>query len=180
MGLLDNISKKIGNAIEQSAAKNMTGASKEEYEKEKAAKEQAAAQAAAAAVAPISGSYQKEELENLDALLKKIGAIDEEGVWIGGYLKLRENQNAIVANILSGKKNLKFLTYNSGLFYLIRLDNGKIMSYKGFRKEDVTSVTSKSNLFATTFKVSLNDRTTFVVDIAANKGKLSELKSKLK
>jgi len=180
MGLLDNISKKIGNAMEQSAAKNMTGATKEEYEKEKAARVEAVAQAEASAVSTISGSYDKAELENLDSLLKKIGAIDNEGLWIGGYLKLRPNQNAVVANILSGKKNLKFLTYNSGVFYLIRLDNGKILSYKGFRKEDVVSVTTKSDLFTKTFRLELNDKSTYIVDVAANKGKISQLKSKLK
>lgn len=180
MGLLDNISKKIGNAIETSAAKNMTGATKEEYEKDKAAKAEAAEQAAANAVKPISGSYENTELENLDALLKKIGAIDDEGLWIGGFLKLGANRNAVFANILSGKKNLKFLTSNSGLFYLIRLDNGKIMSYKGFRKEDVASVSSKSSLFEKTFTVQLKDRTTFVIGVAQNKDKIAQMKNRLK
>ena len=180
MGLLDNIGKKIGNAIETSAAKNMTGATKEEYEKEKAAKAEAAAQTASNAVNPISGSFEKTELENLTALLKKIGAIDDEGLWIGGFLKLRSNQNAVFANILSGKKNLKFLTYNSGAFYLIRLENGNIMSYKAFRKEDVASVSSKNSLFEKVFKVELKDRTIFVIGVTENKDKIAPMKNKLK
>lgn len=180
MGILDKISKKVGDVIETYSAKNMTGATKEEYVKDKSANAEAAANAEASAVKSISGSYQKADLDNLDILLKNIGAIDDEGLWIGGFLKLGANRNAVFANILSSKKNLKFLTYNAGVFYLIRLDNEKIMSYKGFRKKDVVSVSSKSSLFEKTFKVELIDRTTFIIGVAANKGKINQIKSKLK
>ncbi|MDD4121163.1 MAG: hypothetical protein PHG90_06260 [Clostridia bacterium] len=180
MGFLDNLSKKIGNAIEKSAAQNMTGATKEAYEKEKAERAEAAAKAEASAVPGIMGKYEKSDLDNLGALLKKIGAIDESALWIAGFPNFKANQNAFAANLLSGKKNLRFLAKNDDAFYLIKLDEGTISSYKGFRKEDVSSVEAKGGFLTKSFRVELKDRTVYTVDVSENKDKIDQMKNILK
>lgn len=180
MGLWDSLNKKIGNAIENAASKNMSGATKEAYEKEKAENLKTAEEIAKNTVPMISGSYDKAELENLGALLKKIDAVDEENIWIAGFPNYKTNQNAFAANLLSGKKNLKFLASKSGFFYLLKLENGTISSYKGFRKEDVAEVEATGKLLTKSFKVKLKDGTVYTVDVSENKDKIQQIKEKLK
>lgn len=179
MGLLDKLGKKLGDAMEKTLAKNMTGASKEEYEKNKAEREAAAAEKLANAVQPISGKYEKSELDNLGALLKKIGAIGDDELWIAGFLNLRANTNATVANLFTGKKNLKFLTCNGDKFYCLSLDDGEISSYRHFRKDDVLLVEVKG-LMTKSFAVTFRDKGMYSVDVTENKGKIDEMKAKLK
>lgn len=179
MGFLDNLSKKIGNAMEKAVTSNLSGASKEEYEKEMAKREAAAAEKAANAVKPVSGSYEKAELNNLSPLLKKIGAIDASDTWIAGFPNYRSGVNATFANIATGKKNLKILAINGSGFYFIKLDDGTISSYKEFRKEDIASVEVKG-LLTKSFEVELKDRTVFTVDVTENKDKVDQVKNILK
>lgn len=176
MGLLDKITKKIGNAIEKAASKNLTGASKEEYEKYKAEKEKAASEKPTEN--NISASYSGAELKNLDSLIQKVNAVDEQNLWIAGFPNFKVNQNAIAANLFSGKKNLKFLTYNNGTFYLLRLDNGEIGSYRIFKKENVASV-EVSGMMTKSFKVTFKDGTNYSVDVTENKDKIASMKAKL-
>lgn len=178
MGLLE----KLGNAMEKSAAKNMTGESKEEYLKEKAQKEEAAAVVAAASapIDSVSGTYSAEELKELDKLMRKIGAVDGEGLWIGGFPNFKTGQNAVFANLLSGKKNLKFLTKNVDTYFLLKLEKGVISSYKAFSKKEVYQVEAQSKILSKSFKIKFNDNHVFTIDVTENKDKVKLMRDLLK
>lgn len=128
----------------------------------------------------ISANYTKEELKDLNTLLSKIGATGEENLWIAGYPNFKQNQNPIVANILSGKKNYRFLTNNGDLFYLLSIKKDVIASYKTFRKEYVETVKVERRLFTKNFKVVLKDRSVYSVVVMANKDKIADIKEKLR
>lgn len=128
----------------------------------------------------ISANYTKEELKDLNTLLSKIGATGKENLWIAGYPNFKQNQNPIVANILSGKKNYRFLTNNGDLFYLLSIKKDVIASYKTFRKEYVETVKVERRLFTKNFKVVLKDRSVYSVVVMANKDKIADIKEKLR
>lgn len=169
MGVFDKIKSKILGAIEKSAVSQMSEEEKAKYAKEQAAKKPVAAGE------KLSLQYTKEETSDLESLLQKLGAIDERKVWVGGFSKLRSNTNAKFANMFSGHKNLKFLTLNDDVFYMIQFKDDVIYSYKEFKKENVENV-SKAPILA----VSLFDKTFMRLEVTKNKQKLNEIFSILK
>lgn len=165
MGIFSKISKKIGDKIEQSAVNHMTDEQKQEYEKELEEK-----QKNIKTFPNIEQVYTKEETSDLEALLIKAGAVDDLVVWVGGFLKLRENQNPKFANLFSGHKNLRFLTYNNGVFYMLHFEKNVLKSHKAFDKTMVRKVELKKEL-----RVVLYDKTTMNLHITKNKTKASAL-----
>ncbi len=159
MGFFKKIKQKIGGAIEKSAVKHMSQEEKEKYEKER--KESFKPQEK---LATIEAKYSKDELKDLEALLTRIGAIDDHKVWISGFLKLRDNLNTRTANLFSGKKNMKFLTHNNGIFYMLGFDKDVIKSIKVFKQENVIKVRNEK-----IFRLELNLNTNIRLDITDNK-----------
>ncbi len=185
MGLFDKLMSKVGNAMENSMSKNLQGESKAEYEKEKTERAEEKAKTAA------EQDAAKEELQtqrvqattadmkNPADLLKKINAIDENNVWVGGFDNFKANQNPTFANMLSGNKNLRVLSQANGVFYLSKFQDGCFYAYKKFAKEQVSSC-EVEGLMSKSIKIKTNDGTTYSVDVTENKDKLEEIKKALK
>ncbi|HZJ89193.1 MAG TPA: hypothetical protein VFD05_00725 [Bacilli bacterium] len=169
MGILDKIKAKIGSAIEKSAVSQMTDEEKTAYKAEREALKPEVGGV------ELSLQYTKEEVKDLESLLLKLGAIDNRKVWIGGFLKQRQNTNAKFANMFSGHKNLRFLTLKDDIFFMIKFEGDKIYSYKAFKKEHVASV-RKSPVFT----VALFEKVTMHLEVTKNKQKVNELVSLLK
>lgn len=175
MGVFDKIKKKMSDTFEKVVSNNMSGASKEEYEKEKANLSKQTDTDSASSTENINANYTKEDLADLEQLLKKAGALDNQNIWIAGFSNIKHGQNATAANLFSGKNNLKFLTHKDGLFYMLGFNKGVISSYKIFQKADVAKVEAKDSLLTKTFKVVLKDKTTYTVDVKENKDKTKQL-----
>jgi hypothetical protein len=164
MGIFDKLKTKILGGIEKSAVGQMNDEEKAAYEAEKEANKQEVS------TNTLSLKYTKEDTNDLEALLVKLGALDDRRIWVGGFLKLRTNTNAKFANMFSGHKNLKFLCVNGDNFYMVFFKDGVISSYKEFKKENVASV-NKSPVLT----VGLFDKTTMHLEVTKNKQKLNEL-----
>lgn len=179
MGLLSKIGQKIGNAMEKSASQNMTGESKELYEKEKAEREQRKMDQVIDPMIDIS--FTKDELKDLDLLIRRADMTDDRGLWIAGFSNHRHNQNASAANLFSGKKNLRFLTLKGDLLYFAHFVDDHFKTYKALRKENIRKMDIKMKLIgASTCYIELKDQTIFTIDITENKQKASEIKEILK
>ncbi len=165
MGLLDKIKRKIGSAMEKSAVKQMSEEDREKYEKEKLKVSKPKE-----SLPIIQSNFTKDELNNLEALLIRVGAVDNDKVWVSGFLKHRDNLNVRTANLFSGKKNMKFLTYNNGLFYMLGFDKDIIKSVQTFKQENVIKAENKKE-----FRLELNLKTNIRLVITDNKKKADEL-----
>ncbi|MDD4316026.1 MAG: hypothetical protein PHC84_02570, partial [Clostridia bacterium] len=177
MGLFENLMGKVGNAMEKSMSKNLQGESKEAYEKEKAEKAENKAafekdqQAIKDDLASRKIQASSNDLKSPEALLAKIGVIDESKIWVGGFDNFKANQNAKFANIFSGNKNIKIVSLVNGVFYLSKFEDGNFYAYKKFTKEQVASAEIEG-LLSKKIRIKLNDNTTYSVDITENKEKL--------
>lgn len=168
MGIFSKIGQKIGDAMEKSASKNMTGASKELYEKEKLEKEQAKENITVLPTVDIS--YSKDDLKNLDELVLRANLVDHAKMWLAGFSNHRTNQNASAANLFTGKKNLRFLTKNESLYYFAHFHDDHFKSYKTFEQTDIRKTEIKTKLLgASTCFIELNDGTVFTIDVTENK-----------
>lgn len=169
MGIFDKLKTKILGKIEKSAVDQMSDEEKAAYkaEKEETQKKEN--------IEKLSLKYSTEETKDLEALLTKLGAIDERKIWVGGFLKTRTDTNAKFANMFSGHKNLKFLCVNGNIFYMVWFKDDLIASYKEFKKENVSGV-DKSPVLT----VSLFDKTTMRLDVSKNKQMINELVTLLK
>lgn len=179
MGLLDKISKKIGDSIEKSAGANMTGESKELYEEEKSEKEEKAKKFTDFKSQEVSCIASKEEMKNLNDLLLKCKAVDSDNLWLAGFPNFKTNQNARIVNMFSGKKNLKIITKCNNLFYLLRLDDGKLKSYDVFDKSMVKEVATENKTFSKTFKIKFSS-SMFTIEVIENKDKIKDMINALK
>lgn len=191
MSIFDKIREKIGNTIEKFSVKHMEGATREEYDaenneapvKEEEAKSDAEYQETDAEIKQpaesIKGEYSKADFSNLEELLKKVGAISKEALWVAGYPIIRVNQNPAFAAWFN-KNKFKFLTINQEVVYLLGFKNQEIYSYKTYNLKDVKKVEYSKKLFTNSFIVKFSDGTNFKIAVAANKNKISELRKKLK
>lgn len=178
-GIFSKIGQKIGNAMEKSASQNMTGASKELYEKEKLEKEKSAQNVIELPTVDIA--YTKDDLKNLDELIIRANLVDDSKMWLAGFSNHRTNQNASAANLFTGKKNLRFLTKNESLFYFAHFHDDHFKSYKTFKQENIRKTEIKTKLLgASTCYIELIDGTVFTIDVTENKEMLSQFKELFK
>lgn len=182
MGLINKLKKKVLDAMEKGAAKNMTGASKEAYEKDQALKAESKAsdELKRQSVKQISLRFTKEETKDLESLLMKAGALDDKKLWVAGYLNMRQRQNASFANMFSGIKNYKFLTFNNEGVYVLGIKDDVLSSLKEYHIDDVVSVEVKKSLTKSSIRVTFNDKFSYSVDIAENQNRADEIKRKFK
>lgn len=179
MGIFSKIGQKIGDAIEKSASKNMTGESKELYEKEKLEKEQAAKNIEV--LPSVDIPYTKEDLKNLDELVIRANLVDQSNMWIAGFSNHRTNQNATAANLFTGKKNLRFFSKNEDLFFFAHFQDDHFKSYKSFKKDNIRKSEIKTKLLgASTCLIELNDETKLTIDVTENKEMVSTFKELFK
>ncbi|MFW5780503.1 MAG: hypothetical protein ACOCWI_03525 [Bacillota bacterium] len=129
---------------------------------------------------PLELSFAKEQLKDLQSLMIKSDFTDEENLWLGGFLNFKVHYNAVLENLLSGKKKMKFLAKNKDDFYLLKVDGDKIVCYKTFVKEDVAEVVTGIKLLSKAIKVVFKDEDEFSIDVTANKDKVKEFKKLLK
>lgn len=160
-------------------SKNLTGESKEEYQKEKAVKEERkhAEEKAKADLKAMSIKANKEDLKDLTNLLKNSSFVDDNNNWLAGFPNFKTNQNAIVANLFSGKKNLRLLTQNNDVFYLLSINNDAMSPYKAFSKEDVIKVETGSKLLSKSIKLIFKNGDKYSVDVTENKDKIKYFKN---
>ncbi len=179
MGLLEKLSQKMGDAMEKSAAKNMTGSSKEVYENEKKDFDNANEDQKIGEM--VEFKFEKNDLNDLESLLLKGKFIDSQLLWIAGFPNFKTNQNAVAANLLTGKKNLQFLCINQEIYYFVHFEKDYIKTYRIFNKSDIKIFELKSKLFGTdTFKIELNDKKIFTISVTENKDKVRLITNYLK
>lgn len=169
MGIFDKLKQKVLGAVEKSAVSQMSEEDKAKYEAEQAAKKPKQVGE------ELVLKFTSEETKDLEALLTKLGALDTRKIWIGGFSKTRSNTNAKFANMSSVYKNLRFLTVNNGVFYMVHFVEDTIKSYKAFSKENVASVERKP-----IFALKLFDKTMMNLELTQNKQKVHELIDLLK
>lgn len=179
MGLLSKLGQKMGDAMEKSASKNMTGASKEAYETEKL--EKATLENSKVVDEMISIPFSKDDLKNLNNLVKRANLVDETYIWVAGFSNFKANQNASAANLFSGKKHLKFFAVNKDIYYFAFFEDDLFKTYRIFRDEHIKLVEAKPKLLgASTLKIELHDKTIFTIDVTENKEKLESIKGMFK
>lgn len=174
MGLMD----KLANKMEKSMSKNLTGESKEQYEKEQQAKAQKQEEAtkAKAEIDVLAMDITKEDLKDFNALIKRSNFVDQSDNWIAGFPNFKANYNAVIGNLITGKKNIKVLTQKEDTFYLLSILNNKLSAYKAFTKSDVTKVETASKLLSKSFKIKFSDGQSFSIDVTINKDKIKFFK----
>jgi len=178
MGILGKISEKIGNAMEKSASKHMTGNSKKVYEEEeqklKDLKEMQIPEQL------IEYKFSKDELKDLNTLLIKAELIDDKNLWIGGLPNFKVNQNSRASNLFSGKKNLRFFTVRDEIYYFALFEKDILKVYRAFKKEHIVNVEAKSKLIGgSTLKIELIDGKVFTIDVTENKENFEAIKTLL-
>jgi len=179
MGLLGKLGQKIGDAMEKSASKNMTGASKEAYEAEKSEKEILEKENVLDEMIEIS--YSKDDLKNLDLLIKRANLIDERKIWVAGFSNFRANQNASAANLFSGKKHLRFFCVKQDVYSFAFFEDDMFKTYRIFRDKDILKTETKTKMLgAGTLKIELKDGKVFTIDVTENKDKLQTIKGMFK
>lgn len=185
MGLFDNLMAKVGEKMEKSMSKNLTGESKEQYEKEKTdnllKKEEFEKQKAEAQAELDTHKIpaNKNDLKNLEALLEKIEVLDDKKLWLAGFDNFKTNQNAKAANLFSGNKNIKVLSAKGDTYYLSRFENDIFFAYKKFAKEDLVKI-EVEGLMSKKIKLSFKNGKGYSVDITENKDKATKFKNLLK
>ena len=178
MGILGKISEKIGNAMEKSAAKNMTGDSKKAYEEEQQKLKELREEQTPEQL--IEYKFSKDDLKDLNALLLKANLIDEKNMWIAGLPNFKVNQNSRAANLFSGKKNLRFFTAKDDIYYFALFEKDILRAYRAFKKEHILKVEAKSKLIGgSTLKIELIDGKVFTIDVTENKENFESIKTLL-
>lgn len=124
----------------------------------------------------IINPIKKCECKNLKKYIKCCSIIDERELWIAGYPNFNIGQNAVAANLFSGKKNLKIISCKGDKFYISRIRNESFITFKEFTKDDILEVEARVKLFFGSFKVTLNDSYTFSVEVCYNKDNINKLK----
>lgn len=114
MGVIDWVKRKIGNKMEDLGKKGMTEEERKAYEEERTHLNEKRKE-----LDYIDETFSKDAFKNLEALLTRIGAIDDKKVWISGFHQKRSNLNPKTANLLTGKKNMRLLTFNDNKFYML-------------------------------------------------------------
>lgn len=179
MGLLGKLGQKLGDAMEKSASKNMTGASKEAYEAEK--KEQEAQKKEQIIDEMISIPFSKDDLKDLNGLVNRANLIDENQLWVAGFSNFRANQNASAANLFSGKKHLRFFSVNKEVYSFAFFEDDMFKTYRIFRDQDIKDVDVKIKMLgASTLKIELKDGKLLTIDVTENKDKLQSIKGMFK
>jgi hypothetical protein len=185
MGLFNNLMAKVSEKIEKSMSKNLTGESKEQYEKEKAErlakreefeKQQQLAQAE---LDKHKTPANKNELKNIEPLLEKIEVLDDKKLWLAGFDNFKTNQNSKAANLFSGNKNIKVLSLSGDTYYVSKFDGDNFYAYKQFSKEDVVKI-EVEGMLSKKIKLNFKDGKSFSVDITENKDKAADFKNLLK
>jgi len=185
MGLFGNLMNKIGTAMEKSMSKNLSGESKEQYEKDQAEKLEKQASF------EQKQNEIKEELElhtitatktalkDLESLLSQINVLDNRKIWVGGFDNYKLKQNSKVVNMFSGNTNIKTISVTNDIFYLCKFDGTNFLAYKSFKKDQVISVDIEG-FMSKKIRIKLNDNTQYSVDVTENKDKINELKNEIK
>src|SRR5690554_4505377 len=99
MGLMD----KLGNKLEKAMSKNLTGESKEQYEKEKAEKaeihqqQKQAKEAVQAELDSMATEITKSDLKDFPTLIRNCNYVDQDNKWLAGFANFKANYNAIAA-----------------------------------------------------------------------------------
>lgn len=175
MGILGKLGQKLGDAMEKSASKNMTGSSKEVYENEQ--KEKKAFEESRIIEPMISVPFSKEDLKDLDQLLLKADIIDERHLWVAGFPNHRANQNASAANVFTGKKHLRFFAVKEENFSFAFFEDDIFKTYRIFKENDIKSAEVKTKMLgAGTLRIELKDGKILTIDVTENKDKLQSLK----
>lgn len=184
MGLFGDLMSKVGAKMEAVMGKNMSGESKEAYEKEQQANdEQILEQETQKAESAQELDKHKttataSDLKNLETLLQTIAVIDQNKQWVGGFDNFKANQNAKAANLFSGNKNIKVLSACDNAFYLSKYHNGSFYAYQMFTKQDVVKLQIEGML-SKKIKLELANGTTYSVDVSENKEMVAVLKQLL-
>ncbi len=185
MGLLDKLTEKVGKVVENVTTKSLSGESKELYEKDKASgiesrrERESQLQEKQVEVEKHKVKTDKSSLKELEPLLLKIEALDDNKIWIGGLDNFRTNQNAKFANILSGNKNVKTISICEEQCYICKFDGESFGAFKGFGKADVVLFEAEG-LVSKKIKLKLIDGYSVSLDITENKEKVNSLKEFLK
>ena len=185
MGFFYDLMDKIGKGMEKVMSKNLTGESKEQYEKEKAEKAQSKLekqekqQQLQTELDSHKIAVSKTQLKELEPILEKMNTLDEEKIWIGGFDNFRANQNAKAANLFSGNKNIKTLSKHGDDFYVCKYLEEHFVAVKKFAKEDVANF-AVEGMVSKSVKLELRDGFKYSVDVSENKEKLTTLKELLK
>lgn len=182
MGLFNNLMNKIGQKMEKSMSKNLTGDSAKQYQEEKESAESIKNEKFEQEkkyeeqLTPLKTSYSKNDMKNLEQLLEKIKVLDERKLWIGGFDNFKTNQNAKAANLFSGNKNIKILSVNKDTYYLCKFDDDSFYAYKLFNKNEVLKV-EVEGLLSKKIKLTFKDGKNYSVDISENKDKAVQFKN---
>lgn len=185
MGFLNNMMDKIGKGMEKVMSKNLSGDSKEQYEKEKEEKEKVKQENESDKLemqnelALHKVSANKSELKELEPLLKKVDVMDDDKLWIAGFDNFKANQNAKAANLFSGNKNVKTLSKKDDDLFVCKYSDEHFYAIKKFAKDDVVNFTVEGML-GKSVKLQLKDGYKYSVDVTENKDKLTQLKEFLK
>ncbi len=185
MGLLGKIMNKVGEKMESVMSKNLTGESKEAYQREQKEKEEIKkvkedqVQSQKEELELHSISAIKSDLKNLEDLLTKIKVLDNKNFWVGGFENYKLKQNARFSNLFFGNKNIRVLSLIGDTFYVSKFNGSKFYAYGSFTKSDVSEVKIEG-MFFKKLKIIFNGKKIFTIDVSKNKNKLKDLKDLLK
>ncbi len=174
MGIIKKISKKIVDIAEETS-KYLSGDSKTEFEAQEAEVVEVKKEKV------VEGyTFKKDQAKDLDKLLGQANFVDGRHLWIAGFDNFKANQNAAAANLFSGKKNLKFLSFKDGDLYLIKFDKDVLLPYRVFSLNDVLLVDTVTKMAKSSIKIKFKDDTQFSIDITENKGSIKDIKDLFK
>lgn len=182
MGIFGKLMSKIGEKMEKSMSKNLTGDSAKLYQEEKEANQAIINEKLEQEkkyeenLNTFKTSYSKNDMKNLEQLLEKINVLDEKKIWVGGFDNFKTNQNAKAANLFSGNKNIKILSANNDTYYLCKFDNESFYAYKLFTKDEVLKV-EVEGMLSKKIKLTFKDGKNYSVDISENKDKATQFKN---
>lgn len=182
MGLLDKMMQKVGDTMEKTMGKNLSGESKEQYEKDKENKvsakqeQDSLKEEAKMALAEHTVPADKTALKDLELLLIKNKTLNEQKNWVGGFDNFRTNQNAKFANILSGNKNVKTISIYGDQCFVCKYDGNNFLAVKQFSKSDVIRF-EVEGLVGKKIKLELKDNYKLSIDVTENKEKVAILKN---
>lgn len=176
MGILDKFKNKLGDTIEKAAKKHRIQPSSDANDKE----ETIMVALEETPVLPAPYAFEKEDLKDLDQLLSGSSFTDERHLWCGGFPNYKFNQNAKAANLLTGKKNLKFISVCEEQFLLLRLEKKQLFPYQIFDKDQVVSVRVDTKLLSKSLRIEFEKGLVFTIDVTENKQKVEAIKKLLK
>lgn len=113
-------------------------------------------------------------------LLKKIGAMDNDDIYIGGISSLKDESS--MTKMLKKDKDKTYLSFNDGYFYVSRYmaSEKAFKAFKSFKREDVGSVEVNTKFMEK--KLEIKDKQKFYlirIDVTDNGGSLDAIKKLL-